>query len=102
MQDFGLFISYRIRMKRHRRFHCGQAEQLHHVVGHHIAQGSCIIEVSAPSLHSNRFRIRDLHMVDVAPIPDRLEDGIVETEDHDVLHGLLAQVVIDAVNLVFL
>src|SRR5262249_11511639 len=38
-------------------------------------------------------------MVDVAAIPDRFENRVVETEDHDVLHGFFAEVVINAVNL---
>ncbi len=29
-------------------------------------------------------------------VPDGLEDGVGEAEDHEVLHGLLAEVVIDA------
>ena len=41
-------------------------------------------------------------MIDVAPVPDRLEDGVIEAEDHDVLYGLFAKIVIDAVNLIFL
>jgi len=44
---------------------------------------------------------RNLHHVDVAAIPDRLENGVVEPEHHDVLDRLLPQVVIDAVNLIF-
>src|SRR2546429_8711326 len=38
-------------------------------------------------------------MVDVAPVPDRFEDPVGETEDQDVLHRLFAEVMIDAVDL---
>ena len=41
----------------------------------------------------------DLHMIDVAPVPDRLENSVGEAEGHDVLHRLLAQVVVDAKDL---
>jgi len=45
------------------------------------------------------FEHRNLHMVDVVAVPERLEDGIGEAKDHDVLHGLFAQVVVEAVDL---
>ena len=41
-------------------------------------------------------------MVDVAGVPHRLENRVGETQDHDVLRGLLAEVVVDAVGLRFL
>ena len=40
-----------------------------------------------------------LHVVDVAAVPDRLEDAVGEPERQDVLDGLLPEVVIDAVDL---
>ena len=59
------------------------------------------VEVSAALFHPDRLGIRDLHMIDIAAVPDGLKDGIVEAEHHDVLHRFFAQVMIDAVNLVF-
>jgi hypothetical protein len=38
-------------------------------------------------------------VVDVVAVPERLEDGVGEAEDQQVLHRLLAQVVVDAVDL---
>ena len=38
-------------------------------------------------------------MVDVPPVPERLEDAVPEPEDQQVAHRLLAEVVIDAVDL---
>src|ERR1035438_9773285 len=55
-----------------------------------------------PPLRSHGLGIRDLHMVDIPPVPDGLEDSVVEAEDHYVLHRLFAQIVIDAIDLVFL
>ena len=46
-----------------------------------------------------RLGHRDLHVVDVAAVPDRLEDPVAEPEDEQVLDGLLAQVVVDAEDL---
>jgi len=38
-------------------------------------------------------------VVDVAPVPERLEDRIGEAQDEEVLDGLLAEVVVDAEDL---
>ena len=53
----------------------------------------------AAALDPERLGHRDLHVVDVAPVPERLEDAVAEPEDHQVADGLLAQVVVDAVDL---
>jgi hypothetical protein len=38
-------------------------------------------------------------VVDVAPVPHGLEEPVGEANDHDVLHCLLAEIVVDAVDL---
>ena len=50
-------------------------------------------------LDAERLGRRDLHVVDVAAVPDRFEDAVGEAKDEDVLHRLLGQVVVDAVYL---
>ena len=42
----------------------------------------------------------DLHVIDVVAVPDRLENGVGEPQHEDVLHRLLAEVMVDAVDLV--
>ncbi len=67
----------------------------------------CTMSRSAPALVVVRAAVLDadvlgdghLHVVDVAPIPGRLEDAVGEPERHDVLDGFLPEVVIDAVDL---
>ncbi len=44
----------------------------------------------------------DLDVIDVPPVPERLENGVRETEHEDVLHGFLGKVMVDAENLAFL
>ena len=70
------------------------------MIGNHVAQSACVIEVSAAPLHADCLSIGDLNMVDVTPVPDRLEDRIVEPEHHDVLHRFFTQVVIDTIDLI--
>ena len=55
-----------------------------------------------PVANVNRLRHRDLHMIHIAAVPDRLEDCIGEAEKQDVLSGFLTQVVINAKYLAFL
>src|SRR6267142_2803790 len=101
MENFSLLVADCISLKRCRRFHRGQTEKLHKVIRNHVAQRARSIEVSAALLHADGFGIGDLHVIDVATVPDGLENSVVEPEDHDVLYGLLAEVMIDAVDLIF-
>jgi len=101
VQDFCLLVAHRVGVERNRRFHGGERDELHDMVGHHVAQRTGVIEVAAASFHSHRFRHRNLHVIDVAAIPYRLEDSIGKAKRHDVLDRLFAQVVIDAVDLGF-
>ena len=41
-------------------------------------------------------------MIDVAPVPDGLENSIAEAEHHQVLYGFFSEIMIDAVNLAFI
>ena len=82
-----------------RRLHGDQRKDLQQVVLDHIAQCPGMIVIPAPVFHSHLLGHRDLHVVDIAPVPDRLEQGIGEAECQDVLHGFLAQVMVDAIDL---
>ena len=54
-----------------------------------------------PTLDAERLAHGDLDVVDHEPVPDRLEDAVAEAQDEHVLDGLLAQVVVDPVDLRF-
>ena len=81
------------------RLHRHQAEKLQHVVLHHVAQGARALVVAAPGADTDRFRHGDLDVIHVAIVPDGLEDAVAEPHQHDVLHRLLAQVMVDPVDL---
>ena len=50
----------------------------------------------ASLLDAERLGDSDLHARDGVAVPDALEDGVAETEHQQVLHRLLAEVVVDA------
>ena len=66
------------------------------MVLHHVAHRPGVVVVAAAVLHAKGLVDADLHMVDVRRAPDRLEQRIGEAQGHQVLHGFLAQVVVDA------
>ena len=102
MQDFGLLIPDRIRAKRDRRLHGREADELHDVIGHHVAQRPRLVVVAAPLLYAHGFSNADLHVVNVAAVPHGLEYAVGKAEGQDILNRFLSQVVINAVNLLFI
>ena len=62
----------------------------------HVAHGAGFFVVVAASFDTQGLGNGDLHMIDVSAIPHRLQQDVGETERHEVLHGLLAEVVIYA------
>src|SRR5579885_1870232 len=69
------------------------------MVLHHIADRSRLLIISAAALNTDIFCHRDLHMIDITPVPDRLKDAVSQAEDQDILHRLFAEIVVDAVDL---
>ena len=66
----------------------------------HVPQQARLLEIPRAVFEADRLGRRDLDVVDVPAVPQGLEDRVGEPEHQDVLHGLLAQVVVDAVDLV--
>ena len=97
-----LFISYRVGGKAHRWLHCRKASKLQQMILKHVADNAGFVVVPSAGFYADRFGGGNLHMIDVAPIPDRLEHGIGEAEYHDVLHGFFAEIVIDPIDLFFI
>ena len=83
------------------RLHGDGGHHLQQVVLDHVGQRAGFLVIGAAAFHADRFGRRDLHVIHVAAVPQRLEDAVAEAEGQDVLHGLLAQVMIDAVDLGF-
>ena len=99
--DLQLFIAHSIGVKVIGRLHRDQAQKLHQVVLHHIAHGTRSIVIGAAPGHIDCLSHRDLHMVDVFRLPQRLEQDIGKAHRHQVLDGFLAQIMVDPVDLLF-
>ena len=76
-------------------------QQLKQVVRNHVAQRAGRLVERAAFLHTDSFRRRDLDVGDVFPAPGRLEQTVGKTERHHALHRLLAEVMVDAEDLIF-
>ena len=96
-----MFVAHFIGVEGDRRLHGGHREELKKMIGNHVAKCAGGFVKAAAMFDAHGFGGGDLHMVDVIAIPERLDDAVGEAEDHDVLDGLFAQIVIDAVDLVF-
>jgi hypothetical protein len=78
-----------------RRLHRDEGQDLEQVVLHHVAQGSDGVVEAAAVLDAEVLGHRDLDVVDVLAVPDRLEDRVGEAQIEDVHHRLLAEEVVD-------
>ncbi len=72
------------------------------MVLHHVAQRTGLVVITGAAFKTDRFGNRDLHVVDMGGIPQRLVKRVGETQRHQVLHRLLAEIVVDAEDLLFL
>ena len=71
------------------------------MVRHHVAHGSGGFIEARPLLYPNGLGHRNLHVVDMIAIPQRLKDPVGEPLDHDVLDRLLPKKMVHPINLVF-
>lgn len=67
---------------------------------HDVAHDAKLIKVAATTLSADLFLEGDLDVGDVVTVPARAKDLVGEAQDHDVLDHLLAQVVINSVDLI--
>ena len=99
LPDLELFAAHAFSFKAGGRLKRNEREQLHHVVLDDVAQRAGLLVERAAAFDAESFGHGDLHIVNVVAFPDRLEDAVGEAEDQEVLHRLLAEVVIDAEDL---
>ncbi len=102
LPDLELFAAHAFGFKARGRLEGDEREQLHHVVLDDVAQRAGLLVERAAAFDAEGFGHGDLHIVNVVAVPDRLEDAVGEAEDEEILHSLLAEVVIDAEDLALL
>src|SRR5207244_11756781 len=99
MQNLGLFVANCVSTERDWRLHRSQADELHDVIGNHVTQGAGCIVVAAAGFDPDGFSYGDLHMIDVAAVPNWLEDSIGKPERQNVLDSFFTQIVINTIDL---
>ena len=85
----------RLRLEVGRLLHRDQRHQLEQVVLDDVAGGADAVVVARTAADADVLGHRDLDVVDVVGVPDRLEHRVGEAQREDVLHRLLAEVVVD-------
>ncbi len=73
--------------------------QLEHVVLHHVPDGARLVVVGPAPADADLLGHRDLDVIDMGAVPQRLEQPIGEAQHHQVLHRLLAEIMIDPIDL---
>ncbi len=100
-EQLHLLVANHLRLEVGRRLHAHDRDELHDVVLHDVAQRAGLLVVRTATFDADLLGNGDLHVVDVLAIPQRLEDAVGKAEDQQVLHGFLAEVMVDAVDLLF-
>ena len=75
--------------------HRGQRHQLQQVVLDDVPGGADAVVVPGPAADADVLGLGDLDVVDVVVVPDRFVQLVGEPQRQQVLHRLLAQVVVD-------
>jgi hypothetical protein len=81
--------------------HGNKRKDLEDVILNHVADHTGALVVGATALDANGLRVGDLNVIDVLAIPDGLKDAIGKSKDHQVLNRLLAEIVVDSIDLIF-
>ena len=71
------------------------------MVLHHVAERAAGFVIRSALLDAERLGGGDLDVVDVAVVPERLEDRVGKAQHHDVLRGFLPEIVVDAIRVLF-
>ena len=82
------------------RLHGHESNDLKHMVLHDVPHHAGFFVEGSPVLDPYVFGHRYLHVVDVAPVPDLLEDRVGEAEEDDVIHRFFGEIMVYPVYLI--
>ena len=101
-EELYLFVAHALLVRPEGRFHAEKSNHLHEVVLDHIAKATCGVIEGAASIHAEGLGHGDLDIADVLTVPDWLEEGIGKPRVEHVLGRLLAEIVVDAEDLLLI
>src|SRR5690606_39011967 len=90
------------RLKGNRRLHGNHTQYLQQVVLDHVAQSAGILKITAAVLDTYLLGNGNLYIVDIVAVPQRFKQRVGKPERQDILDGLLSEVVVYTVDLLFL
>ncbi len=99
-QHFQLLVANGIRIAARRWLHRKNADKLQKMALDHVAQGAGLVVELTTTFNAQLLGHGDLHVPYASTSPKWLKQGISETQRDQVLDRLLAQVVVDAIDLV--
>src|SRR5262244_1283409 len=93
---FNFFVPERLTIGSNRRLHRQVNQDLKQMVLNHVADGAGLIIERPPALYPEILRHGDLYALDLITVPERLEERILEAEEHHVMDWSFSQIMIDA------
>src|SRR5262249_28063257 len=100
LEHLHFFIAYGLAVGAGRRLHREIRQNLKEMILHDIPNDPrLVVETPAP-LDTEVLGHGDLYALDMLAVPDRLQERVGEPEEQHVAHRSLAQVVIDAEDMV--
>mmetsp|Transcript_9038 Transcript_9038/g.25336 ORF Transcript_9038/g.25336 Transcript_9038/m.25336 type:complete len:544 (-) Transcript_9038:129-1760(-) len=99
LEHFDLLRADVLGPEAHGGLHGEQRQHLQQVVLHDVPDDAVVVEVAPAALGAEVLAEDDLHVADELPVPQGLEHEVAEAQHDEVLHQFLAQVVVDAVDL---
>jgi len=81
------------------RLHGRQREDLEQVVLHHVAESARLLVVARTGTDALFLGHRDLNVVHVPLVHQRLENAVRKPQHQDVLDRFLSEIVIDSIDL---
>ena len=81
--------------ERNRLLHRRQRHKLQQMVLDDVTRRADTVVIAGTTRHADILGMRDLHVVDVIVVPDRLIHRVRETKRQNILHRLLTEIMID-------
>ena len=91
----------RVRSGRNRWLHGDMSHDLHQVILQHVSKCARLIVVTTTIADAKRFGRSNLNVVNIIPIPKRLEYRVRKSSHQQILHRLFPEIVIDSIDVVF-